>query len=412
MNSKTTAADIDDGEEIDRVDPDLAQDDDDEEFEQKLLEMLAADDGGDDAVFSGPVKEKETATVSVEDGLDLVSKVTTERGVKRRADDLDKGEDPAPTGQDSQPAAAQADEKPDAGAAPESQPVTDSDSIDALVEGLDDDRRQKISARVRDADDVMSLFKGREDQLKQHGVDAKQAMQRLIQLNEWANADPAKYIAYAAANLAPDKAEEVLVAAAEKLGMKLVQADDDPFEDEEVKRLRAENRRLRGYNIDFGPDDAATGSAQPAATDPAQVINELSGEKNPDGSPRRPLWGKLVANIATRAKAHVEKTKTYATKEDLARFYDEEEREMRAAMGLGDPAPQPAPPADAKPAAQPAAPVAGGGTKKAAPSASVDRAKAASKSIDGTGQGASRRPAPNPDASLEDVLRHFAGIEE
>lgn len=410
MNSKTTAADIDDGEEIDRVDPDLAQDDDDEEFEQKLLEMLAADDGGDDAVFSGPVKEKETATVSVEDGLDLVSKVTTERGVKRRTDAL--GEDDAPKGEDSQPGAGAEDPASESAA---SEPVDPSSppeatDLDTLLEGLDDDRRGKIAARVKDADEVMALFKGREAQLEQLGVSAKDVMARLLYYHEYANSKPVEYLAYATAQLAPDKAQEVLIAAAEKLGLKLTAADDDPFEDEEVKRLRAENRALRGQRLDFGPDAEAAAAAEAAQrVDPAKVIADVASEKNPDGTPKRPLWNKFVANIATKAKAVRESTGRVVTAADLAQFYDEEERELRAA--LGQPAPAPAHPA-ATPAAQPAAPVAGGGTKKAAPSASVDRAKAASKSIDGTGQGASRRPAPNPDASLEDVLRHFAGIEE
>lgn len=399
MNTRPTAADIDDGEEIDRLDPDLTTDDDDDEFEQKLLEMLNADDGGDDAVFSGPVKEKETATVSVEDGLDLVSKVTTERGVKRRTDAL--GDDDAPKGEDSQPGAGAEDPAP---ADPASPP--EATDLDALLEGLDDDRRGKIAERVRDADEVMSLFKGREAQLAQHGVNAKQAMARLIQLNEYAAAKPVEYLAWATAQLAPDKAQEVLTAAAEKLGLKLTAADDDPFEDEEVKRLRAENRALRSQRLDFGPDAEAAAAAEAAQrVDPIKVITDFATEKNPDGTPRRPLWEKLKANIATKAKEVREKTGRVVTAEDLARFYDEEERELRAALG------QPAA-ANVTPAAQPAAPVAGGGTKKAAPSASVDRAKAASKSIDGTGQGASRRPAPNPDASLEDVLRHFAGIED
>lgn len=402
MAKAPTAADIDDGEEIDRIDPEFSHDDDDEEFERKLLEMLDGDDDGDEKVFSGPVKEKETATVSMEDGLDLVSKVTTERGTKRRAEDLEKDEDPAPDAGDAQPAPA---------AQGEAAPVTEGDTIDALLEGLDDDRRQKITARVKDADDVMSLFKGRDEQLAQHGVTAKQAMARLIQLNEYAAEKPVEYIAWATAQLAPEKAEEVLIAAAEKLGMKVTRADDDPFEDEEIKRLRAENRQLRGRVLDFGPD-AEAANPQPAPIDPAKVIFDFATEKNPDGTPRRPLWENLKANIATRAKAQFEVTKVPVTPADLAKFYDDEERAMRAALGLGDPAPQASAPANAKPAAQPAAPVAEGGTKKAAPSASVDRAKAASKSIDGTGQGASRRPAPSPDASLEDVLRHFAGIEE
>lgn len=406
MNTKPTAADIDDGEEIDRVDPDLSPDDDDDEFEQKLLEMLAADDGGDDAVFSGPVKEKETATVSVEDGLDLVSKVTTERGVKRRTDAL--GEDDAPKGDDSQTGAGAEDPAAESAASEPVDPSTppEATDLDALLEGLDDDRRGKIAARVKDADEVMALFKGREAQLAQHGVTAHQAMARLIQLNEYAAAKPVEYLAWATAQLAPDKAQEVLTAAAEKLGLKLTAADDDPFEDEEVKRLRAENRALRSQRLDFGPDAEAAAAAEAAQrVDPIKVITDFATEKNPDGTPKRPLWEKLKANIATRAKTVRETTGRVVTAADLAQFYEEEERDLRAALGL------PAAPA-ATPAAQPAAPVAGGGTKKAAPSASVDRAKAASKSIDGTGQGASRRPAPNPDASIEDVLRHFAGIED
>lgn len=398
MNMKPTA-DIDDGEEIDRLDPDLTADDDDDEFEQKLLEMLKADDGGDDAVFSGPVKEKETATVSVEDGLDLVSKVTTERGVKRRTDALDD---------DSQPGAGDEDPAAQSAASAPADPATPPEptDLDTLLSGLDDDRREKIAARVKDADEVMNLFKGREAQLAQHGVTAHQAMARLIQLNEYAADKPVEYLAWATAQLAPDKAQEVLTAAAEKLGFKLTAADDDPFEDEEVKRLRAENRALRSQRLDFGPDAEAAAAAEAAQrVDPLKVITDFATEKNPDGTPKRPLWEKLKANIATRAKTVRETTGKVVTAADLAQFYDEEERDLRAALGL------PAAPA-VTPAAQPAAPVAGGGTKKAAPSASVDRAKAASKSIDGTGQGASRRPAPNPDASLEDVLRHFAGIED
>jgi hypothetical protein len=38
------------------------------------------------------------------------------------------------------------------------------------------------------------------------------------------------------------------------------------------------------------------------------------------------------------------------------------------------------------------------------------KARAASKNIDGGGQGASRRPALSEDADLEDVIRHHAGL--
>lgn len=408
MPDTETRPDLDD--DLDHVDPDLLDGgDDDEEFEKKLLEMLNSDDDGDEKVFSGPVTEKETATVSVEDGLDLVSKVTTERGVKRRAEILDKsdgtqkpeeGEDSQPGGEDTQPAAQGEDTAPASAAA--------DDDLSPLLEGLDDDRREKITARVKDADEVMSLFKGREGELEQHGVTAKQAMARLIQLNQYAAEKPVEYIAWATAQLAPDKAEEVLVAAAEKLGFKVTRADDDPFEDEEVKRLRQENRKLRGLQLDFGPD-AEAAQAAARAQDPVQVIQAFATATGADGKPLRPLWEQLKGNVAMMAKGHRESTGKVVTADDLARFYDKAEAEMRAALGVtAQPAPQP----NDKPAAQAPAPVAGGGAKKAAPSASVERAKAASKTIDGTGQGASRRPAPSADASLDDVLRHFAGFDD
>lgn len=413
-NTPENPLDIDTDEDIDRTDPDFVGDDDeDEEFEKQLLEMLNADDDGDEKVFSGPIKEKETATVSVEDGLDMVSKATTERGTKRRAESLDKATQPGGAGGDSQPA-AQGEDTPPAAQGEDTQPAAPAadDDLAPLLEGLDDDRRNKITERVKQADEVMALFKGREAELQRHGVSATQAMARLIQLNEYAAAKPVEYLAWATAQLAPDKAEEVLTAAAEKLGLKLVAADDDPFEDEEVKRLRAENRKLRGLQVDFGPDaEAAAAAAQ--ANDPVRVIQDFATAKGADGKPLRPLWDQLKGNVAMMAKTHRETTGKVVTPDDLARFYSEAETAMRTALGVpaagaqqGNDTPA------AQPAAQPAAPVAQGGTKKAAPSSSVERAKAASKTIDGTGQGASRRPAPSPDASLEDVLRHFAGIED
>lgn len=399
MNTQNNRPDIDDGEEIERdIDPEFAGDEDDEAFEAKLLEMLNAADEGDDKVFSGPIEEKEIATVALEDGIDLVNKVANERGAKRRTEILGKDDDTAAQGEDRQ-AATDATQTPAEAASAAPEPS----DLDTLLEGLDDDRRGKIAARVKDADEVMSLFRGREAQLEKHGVTAHQAMARLIQLNEYAASNPVEYIAWATANLAPEKAEEVLMQAAEKLGFKVTPADDDPFEDEETKRLRRENRALKGYNLDFGPD-AEAARQQAAQNDPARVIQDFATEAGPDGKPLRPLWEQLKANIATKAKAQFEATKKPVTRDDLTRFYTDAENEMRAALGVAPVASaQPA----ATPAAQPARPVAGGEAKKAAPSASVERAKAASKTIDGTGQGASRRPAPSADASLEDVLLHF-----
>ena len=364
----------------------------------KEFERLDAMTEEDTQVFSGPVKETENSTVPMEQGIELLDKATFDRGAKRRADPVVTPEDPAAGQQPAAPAAAEpAAQGADA-------PVLD---LDTLLEGLDEDRRGKVKARVTEADEVMSIFEGRDDELKRHGVDRKQAVARLVQLNEYATKNPDKYLAWAATQIDPEKAEDILTAAAERLGLRVVRPEeDDPFEDAETKRLRAENRRLKRGQLDFGPDVDAQAQPAPGATpDPVQAIQQFATAKATDGKPLRPLWDKLKGDVVQKAVTHRNTTGQVVTVADLERFYTESETELKAALGITD---APA----ASPAAQPAAPVATDGPKKAAPSDAVQRAKAASKNIDGTGQGAGRRPALSQDASLDATLRHFMAADD
>jgi hypothetical protein len=135
------------------------------------------------------------------------------------------------------------------------------------------------------------------------------------------------------------------------------------------------------------------------------TITSFITEKNTDGTPKRPHWDRLKGDVVTRASAQREATGKPITAQDLDRFYQESEAAARAAFGVPAPAPA-APAAQAKPA------VSGVTTTKAASPDRVARAKAASTSIDGTGQGAGRRPALPEDASLEQVIRHAAGYTD
>ena len=103
------------------------------------------------------------------------------------------------------------------------------------------------------------------------------------------------------------------------------------------------------------------------------------------------------------AQEHHTKTGRPVTFTDLDGFYTA----LTARLGgAQQPQAAQAPAPQAPPAAQ-AQPAVAGGVQKAAAPGSVDRAKAASKNLDGSGQGASRRPALSADADLDATLRHF-----
>jgi hypothetical protein len=159
-----------------------------------------------------------------------------------------------------------------------------------------------------------------------------------------------------------------------------------------MKELRAENARLKAAQqpADLGPDNPA----RRVQTD----LAAFQAETLPDGKPKRPLFDQLTPQIAQAARTHVQTTGQAVTTADLARFYDEAEAQVRAKLGVSA--------STSTIAAQPTAPVTGIDPKKAA---AVAKAQAASKSIDGAGQGANRPSAPPADASIAQTLKYFMG---
>lgn len=366
--------DLEDGNEIDRDDSAL---DTSEMPYEALMAMLKGDDdtGGDDEAFgkSQPVEAKESDVVSIEDGIDLI-----DQAGKAKADNakVDTAPEEKPEGDKPAPAKTEGED-------PTLPPADQPDDLDALLGGLDETARTTIKDRVKGADEVLAIFKGREAELQSLGVTPVQAMSELVKINAYARKAPDQYLAWAATQFG-DPAD-VLGKAAQHLGLKVVPiegGDDDPFEDPEVKAMKAELARYkqRDQLPALGPD-----APQNRAMDELQAFQATATH-----------FQTVAPQIAALAKAHVETKKTPATMDDIKRFYNA----AVVAAGL-DTAP-----AQVTPAAQAQQPVAQQAqkTEAAKPSDSVARAKAASKSLDGSGQGAGRRPALDKDMTLEQTL--------
>lgn len=268
--------------------------------------------------------------------------------------------------------------------AAETPPAAPSD-LDALLDGLPDDRRTALRDRIAQADGFTSLFTGREEELSRFGATPVDAVKRFLHLNDFAQKRPDEYAAWVLKEVAGDKAGELLTKAAEHLGLKVTvaQDEDDPFEDEEVKRLKAENAALKGQK-QFGPD-----APQVQTEQIVDAYQAFVGEVGPDGLPLRPMWGALEAKIGQAAQAEKAKLGRNLNFDDLARIYSEQERAVLAGRGFSaaQPAPPAAPPTQTTDAAR------------------MARAMQASKSIDGSGPGATRTPAgPPPGASIEQTI--------
>lgn len=333
-------------------------------FEEAFKVEEDDDDGGLDSPFDDTKAEK-LDTVPQDKGHELIDRARLEK----------PKEEPAKTGDDEP---AKAERKSPEGQEP---PKLEEMDVSALLDGIDDSRKTEITRRMGAADEVLGLFAGREEELKAHGTDAKGAMERLLYLNSFAQQKPDEYLAWVATQVS-QKPEEALGAAAARLGFKIVKADadddDDLFADPKEKKPAAQPG-------EFGPDAPANRVAA--------EFNRFVNEKGPDGKPLRPLFDKVGADVARMAKAHRDTTGQFVTTADLARFYDAAVTDLRRAMGVEAPTS----------AAQPAASVQ---DQLTAAAASAEKAKKASKSIDGTGQGASRRPALSEDADLDEVIRH------
>lgn len=382
-------------DEIERTIP-PGDDDDDAAVIEAIRKAMDGDDDDDIAPVGRAFPELDDAArdemVTVENGLDLIDSATF--GKRPAAKDVDEGPAKATPDDQATPAdtAAPASDPPPAG----------DDPYAELLTGISGEQRESLTTRLRDADDLLSIFRGHEDELAAFGTTPKQHIESLVKLNDYARRNPDKYLAWAATEIGQDGAEDLIIKAAEHLGLKVVrEEEDDIFEDEAVKALRAENRALKARNRDLGfsPFEAAP----PTQTDLTAWIDA----KGSDGQPLRPLFRDLEAGIERMAKAHLQQTGKPVTFDDLGRFYDQLTARLRPEPAATEqPAPQQA-------AAQAQKPVAGVEAKKAADAGSVERAKAASKNLDGSGHGASRRPdALSPDAPLDEVLRHFSARQQ
>jgi len=269
---------------------------------RKALEESSDDDDNDDGGFDQPPVERESDlpdVVNNEDGLDLLDKSRDDEPAKQdktevkeddeaakkaeeATDDAEgKGYDPAKEGDekakvDDDPEAAKAeDDKEDAeGEKASSEGADETKSVDlttaetsALLEGVPEGHRAEINRRLGDAERVLAPFNAQKEQLDMHGVNAEQAMNRLIELNTFAQTKPDEYIAWVSKEIGGEDPAKALQGAADLLGYKLVKAGEDtdgPIEGEEflddtTKEILAENRRLKAEQAtqntkSFGPD--------------------------------------------------------------------------------------------------------------------------------------------------------------
>ena len=385
MADKRTADDLDDGTEVGG-----APFDDTEEMPYaKLMEMLKADDEpGDDVAFgkgSDAPPAKDADQVSVEEGINLIDSANTKgrKDAKVQAPEPAKAEEPKAAEPEVKPEVTQEESaKPAEPPAEPDKPAPAPDDIDAMLDGLPDDRKTALRGRIGAADEVLAIFKGHEAELQRHGAKPADVVKRLVDLSTYAEKNPHDYLAWVATQFGD--AADVLGKAAEKLGLKVVpveaSAEDDPFEDPKVKELRQELAAYRARERQpIGPD-----SPQARAQSELQAL-----------AASLPHWQTVAPQVAALSQTHAANG-TPPTLNDIRRFYD-------AAVIASGIAPPPAP--NPTPAAQPAPPVAQQApTKTAADAERIERSRKASMSLDGSGQGAGRRPALDPDASIHSVL--------
>lgn len=399
---------------------DFANDDDkaDEDLRAILREKIkeaGAETGDDGGGFDAPLDAAPVnATVSAEDGFDLADKA---RFKERKAAtdpvaDLQKTIDdgagkPAAAAGEGTPAPAADPAKPAPAAAADPAKAAEGDKpaeaapadiatkpLGDLIGTLEEPARKEIERRIGRLDQFDAIFKGREEELRMHGnLTPQQAVQRFVDLNRFAQEKPDEYLAWVARETNPQQAHAVLDGAAKILGYKLVPDMEagDEFEDEKTRKLREENHLLKVQGrSDFGPDSPARTATQTIE----HQIRNFETEKDATGALLRPHYEALKPQIAALATEQRARTGQPVTLQDIDGFYRAAVTHMQAAFG-GNPTS----------AAQVQTPVPQ--TKPDDAAHKVEKARNASKNIDGTGQSADRRPALSDEASLRATLRHF-----
>lgn len=276
---------------------------------------------------------------------------------------------------------------------------------DVLLEGMADDRKAEVVNRLNAAAGITNLFKGREADLERMGQTPQGAVARLIELNDYATENPGEYLAWVTQQVSGNDPAALLNKAAEKFGLqvgpKAVEAPEGEFYDDATKAVMAENAALKAQmkTGSFGPD-----SPDRVATRDAQTrVQNFATELGDDGQLKRPFFNQLQPQMTEMARQHVTTTGRAVTEADLDRFYTAALQQAQAAFAPPQPAPQTAPaPTPAPSAAQPGPSVQEQIQKH---TDAAKKAQRASKSTDGTGQGATGQPTLPPDADINDVIR-------
>lgn len=349
-------------------------------------------DDEDDGGFDTPMDEEDPRdVVDPEKGHELIDDAKMGKGKKDEKpsqDDDDDGsgdEKPSDDGDDAEEAKSDNDDKAEDG---------DDDlsgaSIADLVAAVPETHRGEIAKRLGEASQINELFETRKAEVGFQGIDTpRAALNTFLDLNKYARSNPGEYLAWVAQQSGADKPHEVIAKAAERFGYKLVPTadDDDPFADP------SEQKPAHQPGQPFGPDAQEHQIERYAA----QVVFDVRTEVDPaNGQLKRPYFSQLEGPIAQRVSAHIAAGNPLPTRAEISRFYDEAYAEAVSAFGGGQ----------ANPAAQSGGRVAQQNQEQAAQRA--QKARRASKTIDGTGQGSRRHPALRDDAPLEEVVRHFA----
>lgn len=273
-----------------------------------------------------------------------------------------------------------------------------------LMRGVPQRQRGEIVRRMQESATALAPIKKimADPRMEGFGKDPATVAAQLANFAQSAAEDPTGYMTWFAGQAAGDdatKAAEILSAVAKHYGLQVSAAkdEDDPFEDEETAKLRRENERLRAQVEGRAvPQSGPMSPARQAQLTAEARLNRFVNELDQDGNPRRPNFLALSAEIGRVAQAEMSKKGRALTDDEVDHIYRLVESQVapRATQATF--------------AAQQAAPVQ---QQKQARTTAGEKAARASKLIDGSGQGASRRPALKEGASPEEILRSLLGSQ-
>lgn len=360
-----------------------------DETVQFLREKLAATDDKPDDIeaddFAADVEDDPNApdVVDAKKGTDLASKAKLDADTKARTPDAKPEAEP-----DDKPVEDKA--KPAEAEAPAPADIAD------LVADLPEDKRQAVTQRLTAADAVLRQFTtpAAKASLQSLADTPEQAVTQMLYLANFAREKPDEYVAWVIKESANGDVEKAMNAAAKHLGLKVIKDtdEDDDFVDPEVLELRKKVAQLEGKT---GPSFGPFSQQRQVQMTQQQALDNLINERDEAGQPRRPHWPTLeprITALATEARA---KEGRALTVEDIAKFYDVARDEALKVAGVSS-----------------AATSQSDVSKLTQQAAAAEKARRASKSIDGGGQGARRRPALDQDAPLEAVIGQFLKAQQ